>query len=208
MQIKLPASNVYDGTAVPDYDWNTYQRGFLGILNNAYNQSCNCGNPKLGTMNDIEQSFAESGGGSWQDFVRFYCRQYNGHTRVRSAIDAMTENLQDRVASIGGAVTELDARWWARKYIWSMLANTYRGFCSERTVIECVGTALDLPYDTYGDESNGIDGYIGDTSVQVKPSSYLGLDITESAADHVITYELIDDDFVFTIPEGFSPTTA
>lgn len=206
MQIGVSADDVYDADRVPTYSWETYQRGFLGILNNAYNQSCNNRTPTLGHMNDIENDFVdEHGTGSWQDFVRFYVRQYDGHDRIRSAIDAMAQNIQDRVASVGGAVPADRARFWARKYIWSMLTNTYSGFCSERTAIEVVAYGLDVPYDTDGDEPAGIDGTIGSATVQVKPASYMGLDLNDHEADYVIEYELDEDTFVFDVPADLTP---
>lgn len=207
MEIRVTADAVHSESGIPEYSWETYQRGFLGILNNAYNQSCNAGKPKLGVMSDIEAEFIEHGGGSWQDFVRFYMRQHNGDERVQRAIDAMADNLQQRVASIDGDVDEDDARYWARKYIWSMLVNTYSGFCSERTAIECVASNLDLPYTTDGNETAGIDGYIGSSTVQVKPETYMGLDLNDHDADYVITYDIDDDtnEFIFTVPHELTP---
>lgn len=207
MQITVPKHRVYPASGLPTYSWETYQRGFLGILNNAYNQSCNAGKPKLGRMSDIEDDFVTTRGtGSWQEFVRFYVREHDGHRRTHDAIDAMADNLQDRIASVGGYLDAGNARYWARTYIWSMLANTYRGFCSERAAIELVASTLDLPYTTDGDEPAGIDGTIGRATVQVKPASYMGLDLNDHDADYVITYETDDEDdtFVFDVPDGLS----
>lgn len=208
MNITVSADHVYDGSGLPEYSWEKYQRGFLGILNNAYNQSCNCGKPKLGCMSDIDSSFAQQyGAGSWQQFIRFYIRSYDGHDRVQSAIDAMTQNLIDRTRSIGGVVDQTEARFWSRKYIWSMLANTYRGFCSERTAIQLVASVLDRPYSITGDEPAGIDGRIGTATIQVKPTTYMGLDINDHDADYVITYELDDDIFAFDVPDEIRTRT-
>lgn len=205
MEIEVPAEPVYRGSGLPQYSWETYQRGFLGILNNAYNQSCNAGTPKLGVMSDIESEFIEWGGGSWQDFVRFYVRNHDGHQRVHHAVEAMTDNLKSRTQAVGGDVDECEARYWSRKYIWSMLVNTYRGFCSERTAIAHVAKQLDVPYTTDGDEPAGIDGTIGSASVQVKPESHMGLDLNDHDADYVITYEVTDDAFVFDVPDELLP---
>lgn len=208
MILTVEAENVYTQSGLPSYTWEKYQRGFLGILNNAYNQSCNTGRKKLGSMNEIEESFVEArGSGSWQEFVRFYMREHDGMCRVTESIEAMAQNIQDRVASVGGSVSDDAARFWARKYIWYMLASTYRGFCSERMAIEIVASMLDLPYTTTGDESAGIDGTIGDTTVQVKPESYLGLDINDHDAQYTITYEHDDDDFVFIVPDELTPVS-
>lgn len=209
MIVDKPADQVYESDPLPTFSWNTYQRGFLGILNNAYNQSCNAGGQKLGRMNYIESEFDDMGGGSWPDFVRFYVREHDGHGRIRHAIDSMADNLQDRVASIGGSVPRDTARYWSRKYIWSMVANTYRGFCSERAAIRIVAGHLDVPWRATGDESAGIDGYIGDTSVQVKPVTHLGLDVNDYDADYCIKYAYMEesDEFRFDVPDGLYPNS-
>jgi|APHM01.1.fsa_nt_gi MjaI restriction endonuclease. len=206
MNIEASVDSVYQKSSVPQYSWEKYQRGFLGILNNSYNQSCNCGKPKLGVMNEIEEDFILThGGGSWQEFVRFYIKQYNGHDRIQKSIEYMMDNLQSRVESIGGSLDADDARFWSRKYVWSMIVNTYTGFCSERTAIEHVARGLDLPYTTHGNESAGIDGKIGSATVQVKPDTHMGLDLNDYSADYVITYHFEDDVFVFDVPDELLP---
>lgn len=206
MEVSVPAERVYDSEDVPTYDWETYQRGFLGILNNAYNQSCNAGTHTLGVMSDVESGFvAEVGNGSWQDFVRYYVHEHDGHERVERSIRRMADNLQDRVGAIGGYVPRDRARRWSRTYIWSMVKNSYTGFCSERTAIRIVADSLGVPYTADGRESDGIDGTIGNATVQVKPASYLGMDINDHEADYVITYELIDGDYVFDVPDDLTP---
>lgn len=208
MNLTIPSECVFDADGVPEYDWETYQRGFLGILNNAYNQSCNAGTPVLGKMNDIETSFVEdAGSGSYQDFVRYYVREHDGHDRARRAVRKMADNLQSRVEAIGGAVPIDDVRFWSRKYVWYMLTNTYRGFCSERTAIHVVASHLDLPFTVDGDEPSGIDGTVGDATVQVKPASYLGIDLNDHDADYVITYEhdADEDVFAFEVPDELTP---
>lgn len=214
MKLRVPAQRVYDSGSLPEYEWETYQRGFLGILNNAYNQSCNAGTHKLGYMNEIASDFRELGGGSWQDFVRYYVREHDGHRRIHESVQAMADNIQHRTEAVGGAVPRDRARFWARKYIYSMLTNTYRGFCSETTAIRVVANELDLPWSartTQRDEQRGIDGYIGGTSsddtytVQVKPVTHLGLDLNDCEADYVITYTHEDDEFVFDVADDIVP---
>lgn len=202
MRIEKDIEDVYDSTSVPQYDWEMYQRGFLGILNNAYNQSCNNGCGVLGRMSDIESEFeAQHTNGSWQDFVRFYIREHNGHDRTARAINSMVDNITSRVESIGGTVNQDEAVYWSRKYIWSMLLNTYTGFCSERMVISTIGESLNLPYETTGDETRGIDGTIGSHTVQVKPESHLMFDINYTEADSVVSYSVNDGSFVFEFPD-------
>jgi hypothetical protein len=154
-------------------------------------------------MSEIEHDFSQSmGSGSWQTFIRFYIHNYDGHRRVHESITAMADNLQDRIASIGGTLPRPKARFWARKYIWSMLANSYRGFCSERMAIELVGAHLGAPYTTVTDESAGIDGVVDGTTVQVKPDTHLGMDLNDHNAEYLIRYAVDGDEFVFTVPDG------
>lgn len=200
MKITAPESDVYDRENVPTFEWEKYQRGFLGILNNAYNQSCNAGGAKLGTMSEISSDFADHGGGSWNEFIDFYDDEYNGKDRRREATVAMADNIIDRVESVGGEIERYEAIHWSHMYIWNMMANTYRGFCSEETAIRLVAEDLDEPYSLDGDESAGVDGYIGESSVQVKPESHSGLlDVNAYDVDVLIVYSEVEGVFEFDV---------
>jgi transcription elongation factor Elf1 len=183
---------VYD--SLPEFEWEKYQRGYMGILNNAYNQSCNSGGKTLGNMSEITSEFD---GGSYDDFIDFYYENHNGKQKRTDAIKKMSENLIKRVRAIGGELSKDDAIDWSRTYIQSMLVNSYRGFIDEARAIELVAEDIDESWNVADPEmeSDGVDGYIGGQSVQVKPTSYTDLDINSFDADWLITYTYDDGMF-------------
>lgn len=191
-EITVSDTDVYD--SLPTFDWEKYQRGYMGILNNAYNQSCNCGTKILGDMSDISSGFD---GGSYKEFKEYYYREHDGVTRRRRAVKRMAENLIKRIRSVGGEMPKRRAINWSDKYIESMLVNSYRGFIDEERAIELVADELSRDWRVADSdkESAGIDGYIDGYSVQVKPSSYADIDINDFDTDVMITYEYEDGKF-------------
>lgn len=192
VELTVDDTEVYD--SLPTFDWEKYQRGYMGILNNAYNQSCNAGGKKLGNMSEITEGFD---GGSYRDFIEYYYDSHNGGERRLEAVKAMAENIIERVRSVGGDISKEDAIRWSKKYIESMLVNSYRGFMDEERAIELVADELGEPWSVASEEmeSAGIDGYIGSHPVQVKPSSYTELDINDFDAEWLVTYEYSENEF-------------
>lgn len=192
VEITVDDTEVYD--SLPDFEWEKYQRGFLGILNNAYNQSCNTGTKILGDMSEITDEFD---GGSYDEFLSYYYNEWDGHSRRVRAVRRMTENLVSRIEAVGGEITERKARRWAKQYIGSMLVNSYRGFLDEERAIELVADEMgsDWRVADSSQESAGVDGYIEQTTVQVKPASHSSLDINDYDADILIAYEYEDGKF-------------
>jgi hypothetical protein len=192
VEITIDDTEVYD--SLPTFNWEKYQKGYMGILNNAYNQSCNAGTKTLGNMSEITSEFE---GGSYEEFLEYYYQQHNGVERKRSAMKRMAENLIKRVRAVGGDVPREDAINWSKKYIESMLVNSYRGFIDEERAIELMADELGEQWSVAdsSEESEGIDGYIGSRSVQVKPSSYSDIDINSFDADLLIIYEYDGDEF-------------
>lgn len=197
-EIIVDDTEVYDD--LPGFDWNKYQRGFMGILNNSYNQSCNSGTKVLGDMSEITSEFE---GGSYEDFIEFYNDEYDGEQRKYDAIDKMAENLVSRIESVGGTLDWGYAVSWASRYIESMLVNSYRGFMDEERAIELVADELQMPWRVAPpeDESRGIDGYIGGRSVQVKPDTHTSLDVNSYETDLLVVYEYDGERFKVRYPE-------
>jgi len=177
-----------------EFEWRKYQKGMLGILNNAYNQSCNSGTKRLGNMSEITSEFD---GGSYEDFILFYKSEYNGKERVAESIGKMATNLVSRIESVGGEIDPDDALLWSEKYINYMLVNSYRGFMAEEKAIEMVANEMGVDWSVAPPEkeSVGIDGYINGQSVQVKPETHTSLDINDYDAELLIVYEYDDGEF-------------
>lgn len=195
---EVPADEVYDDV-VTDFEWEKYQRGFNGVLNNAYNQSCNSGTKVLGNMSEITSDFT---GGSYDDFIEFYEERYDGAKRRSRATQRMTENLVKRVESVGGSIGREKAVMWAERYIDSMLVNSYRGFAAEDAIIEGVAERMGVSSEVANSdkEVDGIDGYIDGESVQVKPASHTSvLDVNDYDTEILLVYTYDEDEKYFYV---------
>lgn len=199
-EITVAEDSVYEN--LPEFEWEKYQRGFLGILNNAYNQSCNSGTKTLGDMSKITSEFD---GGSFDDFLNYYYIEHDGEQARISAIERMADNLVSRVESVGGELERHEAIKWSRKYVDSMIVNSYKGFMSEEKALNLVAAEREESWRTAPpeEESEGIDGYVGGKSVQVKPISHTNLDINSFDVDMLVVYEYheSDEQFVLVVQE-------
>lgn len=193
VELTIDDTEVYD--TLPTFEWEKYQKGFLGILNNAYNQSCNTGTKVLGDMSEITSQYD---GGSYTDFLVYYADEWDGTERTNEATQRMADNIVNRIESVGGRIDEKVAFKWANQYVQYMLVNSYRGFMDEARAIELVADEVDADWRVADSskESEGVDGYIDERSVQVKPDSHNDLDINDYDADVLITYYYTDDTFV------------
>ena len=91
-----------------------------------------------------------------------------------SAIDEATCRIVSKLEQFRNVISELDSstvRRWVTELI---LEKTYVGLHTERAILTEAAKRLGKPYraSSAGDESKGIDGYIGDQPVSVKPTSY------------------------------------
>ena len=120
------------------------------LLNPAINLSQSNRPRVVGQMSDIVEEFRkENPDGTFEDWVEFYYNEYDGEERLN---EAMTHDyLRDLV-----------------------LFKSYEGFDIEETILRKLGELYDAEISkaTAEDESKGIDGYIGEQPVQVKPVSY------------------------------------
>jgi hypothetical protein len=156
--------------------WEDIQRALVGevpafpkyttqILNLA-NQNAQGTRPRVvGQMSDL---ITEFDGSSYNEWTSWY------ESRKPSAIEDATARVMSMVINIRDAVNQIDepmVREWIRDLV---LTKTFTGFRFQQAILEELGARLNLPIRTAdaSEESRGIDGYIGDTPVSVKPSTY------------------------------------
>tara|TARA_B100000614_G_scaffold236666_1_gene234338 strand:+ start:4422 stop:5006 length:585 start_codon:yes stop_codon:yes gene_type:complete len=156
--------------------WEDIQRALAGeipafpkyttqILNLA-NQNAQGTRPRVvGQMSDLITQFDGSSYHEWSDWYE---------SRKPAAIDDATSKVMSMVLKIREAADQIDeamVREWIRDLV---LTKTFTGFRFQQAILEELGARLNLPVRIADarEESRGIDGYIGDTPVSVKPSTY------------------------------------
>ena len=141
------------------------------LLNPAINLSQSNRPHVVGQMSDIVKEFREKNpDGTFEGWVEFYNDEYDGEERLEKALEMahpMVEKMRDAFEQIDEEMTH--------NYLRDLvLFKSYEGFDIEETVLGKLGEIYDLEVTkaTAEDESKGIDGYIGDQPVQVKPETY------------------------------------
>jgi hypothetical protein len=96
----------------------------------------------------------------------------------------MLSNFKDAIDRIDGNLIEL----WIKDLI---LAKTFSGLKFQRAILKKVAKYFNMPYrySSKEDESKGIDGYIGDVPISIKPDTYKTKpNLTESLPKNIIFY--------------------
>lgn len=126
----------------------------------------------VGQMSEIIQEYKEKyPEGTFEDWEEFYYEEYDGEERIEEA----TEKLFEMVVKMREAAMEIDeemARRWIEDLV---LYKTYMGLGrNEEAIFQKLTREYELEYkrSTPAEESKGIDGYLGDQPVSVKPITY------------------------------------
>lgn len=142
------------------------------IINTANQNSQGTRPPTVGQMNElIEEYKDEYPEGGFDDWKEFYYENYDGEERIEEA----TDKVFDMVVKMREAAQEIDREMVHRWVKDLVLYQTYIGLGrNEEAILKKLSEEYDKPYKlgTAEDESKGIDGYLGDQPVSVKPITY------------------------------------
>ncbi|ELZ47235.1 hypothetical protein C463_02923 [Halorubrum californiense DSM 19288] len=144
--------------------------------------------PKVvGQMSDIIEEFRQKHpDGTFEDWVTYYKTEYDGDDRLEEATDIaypMVEKMRQAFEQIDEEMTHDFLRDL-------VLFKTYEGFDIQEAVLRKLGELYDedATRATAADESKGIDGYIGEQPVQIKPTTYPD-DLQEGIDVPIVTYD-------------------
>lgn len=141
------------------------------LLNPAINLSQSNRPHVVGQMSDIVEEFRqEYPEGTFEDWVNYYKEEYNGDERIEEA----TEMAYPMVEKMREAFEQIDEEM-TRQYLRDLvLFKSYEGFDIQEAVLKKLGEMYEVEVQQADaqDESKGIDGYLGDQPVQVKPVTY------------------------------------
>ena len=90
------------------------------------------------------------------------------------AIDAATEKVSEQINNLKQALELVDkdlVRAWINDLL---IAKTYNGMYVQEAILRELAERKNLPFrrSTPEEESQGIDGYVGETAYSVKPDTY------------------------------------
>lgn len=142
------------------------------IMNTA-NQNSQGTRPRVvGQLSEIVEEYKEEyPDGDFEDWEEFYLEEYDGEERIEEA----TEKVYEMVVKMREAAEEIDEEMVRRWIEDLVLYKTYTGLGrNEEAIFEKLSEEYNLEYSrsTPAEESKGIDGYLGDQPVSIKPETY------------------------------------
>ena len=142
----------------------------------------------VGQMSDFMQQFS---GTNIEEWASWYQQRYSD--RVENATNkvlAMVENLREVI----GQIDRTMVREWVKDLV---LYKTFCGFRFQTAILKAIAERENLPHRsaTPEEESKGIDGYIGEQAVSIKPVTYKSRSMTlsEDITVRIIYYEKLKD---------------
>lgn len=155
---------------------------------NLANQNAQGTRPKVvGQMSELIKQFP---GKTFEEWVSWYTEH-----RPR-AIDEATERVCEMLKNLASAIPKID-QTMVRKWVEDLvLTKTFVGFRFQESILKTISEKKNQKYRvaTPEDESKGIDGYIGDTPVSIKPITYRTKNMLQENIDaKMIYYEKLKD---------------
>jgi hypothetical protein len=142
------------------------------ILNTANQNSQGTRPDTVGQLSEIIEEYKkEYPEGDYEDWEEFYFENYDGEEKIEEATDKVFE----MVVKMREATEEIDREMVSRWVKDLVLYKTYTGLGrNEEAILKKLSEEYGISYGlgTAEDESKGIDGYLGDQPVSVKPGTY------------------------------------
>jgi hypothetical protein len=142
------------------------------IMNTANQNSQGTRPATVGQLNEIIEEYKQKyPEGDYEDWIEFYYEHYDGEENIEEA----TDKVYEMVVKMREATEEIDREMVNRWVKDLVLYKTYIGLGrNEEAILEKLSNEYNLPYElgTAEDESKGIDGYLGDQPVSIKPITY------------------------------------
>lgn len=181
-ELTVSLQSINETLNLPSVDFPLYTSQLMNLAN----QNAQATRPRIvGNMSELVQEF---GGRNFDQWVSWYTERHpDSIHEATEKVFAMLQKLKHAMDLIDKEMVEK----WIRDLV---LNKTFAGFRFQEAILKDVATALRSHYrmsDRY-DESQGIDGYIGEQAVSIKPVSYRAKSmLAESIAVPIIFYEKI-----------------
>ena len=192
MQIKLKNAEIQEYVNAPASEFPKYTTQLMNVAN----QNSQATRPRhIGQLSDLIQEFP---GQTFEEWVTWYQEQYP------DAIDEATDRIISMIENFNVAVDKIDrtlVKSWVEDLI---LVKTFAGLKFQEAILKKLSEIKGCDYRLAEphEESQGIDGFVGDEAYSIKPSTYDSMPIlAESIEVKIIYYEKKTDGVVFEIPE-------
>ena len=181
MGLKIRNCEVFSDLNVPPLDYPKYTY----FLVNKANEWGHGTRPKVvGKVTDLIKEFP---GSTFDEWVEWYTDKHP------DAVDKATSRIMGMLTKFRSTLDDIDEDFVRRWVTDFLLSKTFSGLRFQASILKRVaelkGTSYRLA--TSEEESKGIDGYIGDTAVSIKPESYKSMttSLSESISAEMIYYK-------------------
>ncbi len=162
---------------------------------NLANQNAQATRPKVvGQMSELIKEFTGRTLEEWEDW---YLKRYP------DSIDKATKKILEMINNFKDVINQIDEsmiRQWVRDLV---LIKTFIGLRFQEAVLKKIAEKFDTKYrlSTPEEESKGIDGYVGNIPISLKPITYQYKKmLTEKIEVDIIYYEKQKDGLKIIIP--------
>lgn len=187
MKIRIPNSEVQELLSGKKY---TYPKYATQILNLA-NQNAQGTRAKIvGQMSDLIQEFEGKALTEWE---KWYLDEHP------DAIENATEKVYSMLTLFKDTIIKIDrdtVRQWIEELV---IVKTFSGLKFQEAIFKKLSDYKNAPYRLASaeEESKGIDGFIGNTPISIKPSTYkIKMGLNERIEIPIVYYEKKKDEVV------------
>lgn len=162
MKLKIPNSEVQELLSGKTYNYPIYTTQIMNLANLIAQGT----RPKIvGQMSDLIQEFEGTELSEWE---KWYLKSHP------DAIDNATEKVYAMVTLFKDAILKIDkdiVRKWVEELV---IVKTFSGLKFQEAILKKISFHLGKTYRLAkpDEESKGIDGFIGDKSISIKPMTY------------------------------------
>lgn len=184
MKIKLTNEDIRKTLEISSPSFPKYASLIINLANR-FSQGTR---PKVvGQLTDLIQEFP---GKTFEEWEQWYLRKYPDAIKTaREKILSMLENLKDAMHKID----ENMVNEWVKDLV---IVQTFIGLQFQEAILKKAAEikGVDFRLSERSDESKGIDGYIGDFPISIKPETYKTQEyLTENINVKIIFYKKTDD---------------
>ena len=192
MQIKLKNVEIQEYVNAPASEFPKYTTQLMNVAN----QNSQATRPRhVGQLSELIQEFP---GQTFEEWVTWYQERYP------DAIDEATDRIISMIENFNDAIAKIDpgmVKSWVEDLI---LVKTFAGLRFQEAILKKLSEIKGYDYRLAEphEESQGIDGFVGEEAYSIKPSTYDSMPtVAESIEVKIIFYEKKRDGVVFEIPE-------
>ncbi len=191
-KIKLTNTEIKQLLQIPTTNFPKYSTQILNLAN----QNAQATRPSVvGQMTELIQ---KSSGKTLEEWEKWYLEQHP------SAIQDATTKIIEMLQNLKDVMDQID-RELVEKWVYDLvIVKTFIGLKFQAAILQKISQILGLRYRlaTPEEESTGIDGYVGDLPVSIKPETYKNKkELNEKIKARIVYYQKVKDGIVVDISE-------